>query len=115
LSIVIPTRRTPDGELEPVTYYDAREVAARLGYAPKTIRVHTTGVKGDWPHIKLVRSPYLSDEHIARVVELLTHDPDRISEGDRPARLGIGCTTNDLEDIDQSPLPLGLDDEAVGQ
>jgi hypothetical protein len=91
---------TADGELAEVTYYDAEEVGRKLGgLTPRTVQRHTTGKFGDWPHIKVWRSPYLSDEHIARVVELLTHNPDAIPEGDRPARLGIALTTNQLEDI----------------
>lgn len=103
MSIRIPTH-TPDGDLEEVEYYDAEEAGAMLGgLTPRTVQRHTTGQIGDWPHIKLWRSPFLSAEQIARVVELLTHDPDRIPEGDGPARLGIACTTNDLEDIGEPP------------
>jgi len=104
LSIRIPTR-TPDGDLVELVYYDAEEVGRMLGgLTPRTVQRHTTGTIGDWPHIKVWRSPFLSADQIARVVELLTHDPDRVPEGDRPARLGIACTTNDLEDIDVPPL-----------
>lgn len=109
LTIVLPTMGR-DGELHDVTYFDAREVATRLGFSPQTIRVHTTGHRADWPHLKLGRSPFLSERDIGRVIELLRHDPDRIPEGDGPARLGIACTTNDIEDIEQPPLPLEDDD-----
>lgn len=101
MSIHLPTRQTDDGPLEDVEYFDATEVAARIGMTPQTVRRHTTGVIGDWPYLKLARSPYMTEEHIARVIELLTHDPDQISEGDRPARLGIPCSDRDLEDIDR--------------
>jgi hypothetical protein len=104
LSIRIPTQNR-DGELVELTYYDAEEVGRMLGgLTPRTVQRHTTGTIGDWPHLKVWRSPFLSAEQIARVVELLTHDPDRIPEGDAPARLGIACTTNQLEDIAQPPL-----------
>jgi hypothetical protein len=104
LSIRIPTR-TPDGDLVEVEYFDAEEVAQQLGgIKPRTVQRHTTGTIGDWPHIKLRRSPYLSAEHLARVVELLTHDPDRIpDQADRPPRLGVACTTDQLEDIAEPP------------
>lgn len=112
MSIRIPTY-TRDGELVELVYYDAEEVGAMFGgMTPRTIQRHTTGQIGDWPHLKLWRSPFLSAEQIARVVELLTHDPDRLPEGDRPARLGIACTTNDLEDIAE---PLEDDDREEDQ
>lgn len=104
MSIHIPTR-TADGDLVEVEYFDAEEVAAMLGgLTARTVQRHTTGHIGDWPHIKVWRSPYLSAEQIARVVELLTHDPDVVPEGQQPARLGVACTTNDLEDIGARPL-----------
>lgn len=99
MSIVLPTRADSDSGLVDVEYFDATEVAKRLGVTPRTVQRHTTGHMGDWPHVKVWRSPYLSEDHIARVVELLTHDPDRISEGQRPARLGTPCTATQLEDI----------------
>lgn len=101
MSIVLPTRSDAVAGLVDVEYFDATEVAQRLGLTARTVQRHTTGHIGDWPHVKVWRSPYLSEDHIARVVELLTHDPDRIAEGDRPARLGVPCTANQLEDVER--------------
>jgi hypothetical protein len=107
VAIKLPTWDGQLGRLVEVTYYDAREVAAMLGYSPRTVTRYTSEL-GLWPHVRLNRQPYLTEEMIGRVVELLTYDP---ASGEprpllddppqqRPPRLGRVLSEEEIEAIE---------------
>jgi excisionase family DNA binding protein len=91
--------RDEDGEPYLVTYYTAGEAAPRLHVTHATLRDKCK--RGEWPHLRMGGRIYLSDEQLARVVEMLTVDPDEIGqswrrdEGDR--RLGVVVDDDELE------------------
>lgn len=67
-----------DGTPYLVTYYNAAEAAPRLHVTHATLREQCK--RGNWPHLKMGGRVYLSDAHLARIVEMLTVDPDEIGQ-----------------------------------
>ena len=88
-----------DGKPYTVTYYSAGEAAPRLHVTHATLRDKCK--RGEWPHLRIGGRIYLSDRNLARIVEMLTVDPDEIGQAWRA----------------QDDRPLGIvadDDEADG-
>ena len=89
------------GELEEVTYWDATEASAHLRVSPDYLRERCR--RHEWPHL-LSRSHYfLNADHIQRIIELQTFDPDVIQqqapkEGQRI--LGVVLDQEDLADLE---------------
>lgn len=90
-------RRDPEtGEVVDVPYYDVPEAAALLKVSQATVRRRCRD--HDWPHEHLGRI-WFRQEHIERIHELSTVDPDRLAEGDAPARLGVVAADAEMEPI----------------
>lgn len=91
------TRRDPDtGEPIQVPYYDAAEVGPMIGASESHVRRMAKAKK--WPHENPTgRRPIFTLDHVERIHELSTVDPDAIPEGSRPARLGTPLSDADLE------------------
>jgi hypothetical protein len=83
------------GELVDVTYYYASEAAPRLHVSVRTLERRCQ--EGKWPHLKVVGTYYFSAEHLARIVEIQTVDPDRL--GPPPRRLGVVLDDDDLDGL----------------
>ena len=88
-----------DGKPYSVTYYTAGESAPRLHVAHATLREQCK--RGHWPHLRIGGRIYLSDAHLARIVEMLTVDPDEIGTAWREdeRRLGIVSDRDDSEGV----------------
>jgi hypothetical protein len=89
-----------DAEGKPfsVTYYTAGESAPRLHVAHATLREKCR--RGHWPHLHIGGRVYLSDAHLARIVEMLTVDPDEIGQAWRAGedrRLGLVAGDDEAE------------------
>lgn len=88
-----------DGEPYTVTYYPASEAAPRLHVTHATLREACR--RGLWPHLRMGGRVYLSDAHLARIVEMLTVDPDEIGQSWRAAasdrHLGVVADTDEAE------------------
>lgn len=109
MPFTLPTWDPDQRRLVDTAYYDAREVAERLHVSVRTVTRYTSE-RGVWPHILLARLPYMTDHHIGRVVELMTHDPDRLYDRDadtiplhrrqeEPPLLGRVLTEDEIEGI----------------
>jgi hypothetical protein len=74
-----------------VSYFTAKEAAPLLHVAQATLRDQCK--RGHWPHLRIGGRIYLSNTHLARIVEMLTVDPDEIGQawrrGEDERRLGI--------------------------
>jgi hypothetical protein len=92
---VFPTLDPETGELVDVTYWFAAEVAPRLHVSVRTLERRCQ--EGKWPHLKVVGTYYFSAAHVARIVDLLTVDPDR--PGPPPRRLGVVVDDDDQEGL----------------
>jgi hypothetical protein len=92
-------RRDPDtGESIQVPYYDVDETAELLHVAAATVRRKAR--RSEWPHENPTgRRPIFTLDHIERIHELSTVDPDAIPEGSRPTRLGTPVDDEDLEGV----------------
>jgi hypothetical protein len=89
-----------DGKPYTVTYYSAGEAAPRLHVTHATLRDKCR--RGEWPHLKIGGRTYLSDAHLARIVEMLTVDPDEIgqtwrAQDGRERTLGIVADDDEAE------------------
>jgi hypothetical protein len=88
-----------DGKPYNVTYYTAKECAPRLHVTQQTLREQCK--RGQWPHLRIGGRIYLSDTHLARIVEMLTVDPDEIGQTWRRAenerRLGLVADDDEAE------------------
>jgi len=80
-----------DGKPIDVTYYTTEEASRKLHVTEKTLRERLR--RGEWPHLHIAGRYYLSDVHLARIVERLTVDPDDVSrlwrEESDARRLGL--------------------------
>lgn len=78
------TLNAETGELEDIPYYTAEEVAELLhcsiSYVRNQVRL------GRWPYVAIARRLWFTPSHYARIVEILSYDPDLI--GPPPRRLG---------------------------
>lgn len=90
-----------DGKPYSVTYYTAAESAPRLHVTHATLRDKCK--RGQWPHLRIGGRLYLSDVHLARIVEMLTVDPDEIGQAWRrdedERRLGLVSNGDDAEGV----------------
>lgn len=88
-----------NGKPYTVTYFTAKESAPRLHVAHATLREQCR--RGHWPHLFIGGRIYLSDVHLARIVEMLTLDPDEIGQtwrkGEDERRLGIVADADEAE------------------
>lgn len=88
-----------DGKPYAVTYYSAKEAAPRLHVAQATLRAKL--VRGHWPHLLIGGRYYLSDAHLARIVEMLTIDPDELGmtwrAGESDRHLGLVADDDEAE------------------
>lgn len=88
-----------NGQPYNVTYYTVEESATRLHIARPTLR-HKLRT-GQWPHLNVSSRYYLSDAHLARIVEMLTVDPDDVSrvwrEENDGRRLGLVADDDERE------------------
>lgn len=92
--------RDENGDIVSVTYYAAGEAAPRLHVTHATLREKCK--RGEWPHLRMGGRIYLSDEQLARIVEMLTVDPDEIGSawnppGDGERILGIVADDDEAE------------------
>jgi hypothetical protein len=91
--------RDENGNATTVTYYTAGEAAPRLHVTHATLREKCR--RQEWPHLKMGGRIYLNDEQLARIVEMLTVDPDELGtawrrdEGER--RLGVVADDDEAE------------------
>jgi tRNA-dihydrouridine synthase len=92
-------RRDPaTGEAIQVPYYDAAEVAPMVGVSESHVRRKAKA--GEWPHENPSgRRPIFTLDHVERIHELSTVDPDAIPDGSGPARLGTPMSDTDLEGV----------------
>lgn len=88
-----------DGKPYAVTYFTAKESAPRLHVTQATLREQCK--RGHWPHLRMGGRIYLSDVHLARIVEMLTVDPDEIGQawrrGEDERRLGLVVDDDEAE------------------
>ena len=87
-----------EGKPYSVTYFTAKESAPLLHVAQATLREQCK--RGHWPHLRIGGRIYLSDVHLARIVEMLTVDPDEIGQAWRDGeqrRLGIVAPEDEAE------------------
>lgn len=98
MPINLPHRDPDTGELRDMPHFDIDEVAAMLHVSPTHVRRRSTGT-GQWPHLRLAHRVWFSAEHVERIIELSTIDPDRIPEGEDIARLGTLLSDTDLEGV----------------
>jgi hypothetical protein len=93
-----PTYDPATKSLAPVDYYDTAEIAAHLHVSVTTVRRNVR--EGQWPALRMATRLYMSAEHLARVVELCTTDPDRIpDQSEAPPVLGTPVDDADLESV----------------
>lgn len=83
----------PDGQPVEVTYYSVEEASTRLHVSRPTLRAKLR--RGLWPHLNMSGRYYMSDAHLARVVEILTHDPDEIGMSWREDERRLGLVADD--------------------
>jgi excisionase family DNA binding protein len=91
----------PDGEPVSVVYYSVDESAPRLHVGRMTLRDKCR--RNEWPHLRVGGRYFLSDEHLARIIEMHTVNPD--------------IPDPSLFDPPRRPGPIGIvlpDDEAEG-
>ena len=88
-----------DGKPYDVTYYSAKEAAPKLHVAQATLRAKLR--RGEWPHLVVSGRYYLSDAHLARIVEILTVDPDELGAWHDPdeRRLGVVADPDESEGV----------------
>jgi hypothetical protein len=88
-----------DGKPYTVRYFTAKEAAPLLHVAQATLREKCR--RGQWPHLNMAGRLYLADAHLARIVEMLTVDPDEIGQawrrGEDERRLGIVASDDEAE------------------
>lgn len=88
-----------DGKPFFVTYWTVEEAASRLHISRPTLREKLR--RGAWPHLHMSGRYYLSDVHLARIVEMLTVDPDEIGtawrRGEDDRRLGLVADEDESE------------------
>lgn len=81
-----------DGRPIEVTYYTVDEASIRLHVSRHTLRARLR--RGAWPHLFISGRYYLSDAHLARVVEMLTVDPDEIGMSWRADERSLGVVVD---------------------
>lgn len=92
-----PTRDNDTGKLVDVTYFTTMEVADMFRLSARTVRRRC--LEGAWPHMRISGTYWLNAEHVAAVVEILTHDPMRDGAHVPPRRLGILMDPDDVEGL----------------
>jgi hypothetical protein len=88
----------PDGKPYTVRYYNGKESAPKVHVTQATLRDKCK--RGQWPHLRIGGRIYLSDAHLARIVEMLTVDPDEIGQawpGDNGGERRFGIVGDDDE------------------
>jgi hypothetical protein len=78
-----------------VKYHTAKESAPRVHVTQATLREKCR--RGEWPHLRIGGRIYLSDAHLARIVEMLTVDPDEIGQAWREGERRLGVVVDDDE------------------
>jgi len=94
-----PTLDPATGELIPVLYYAIEEAAEMLHVSASSVRRRI--LAGEWPHLTIARSHWMSAENIGWVVAQSTVDPPPfpgIPTGG-PPKLGTPLSDKDLEGI----------------
>ena len=90
-----------DGKRYTVAYFSAKEAAPVLHVSQATLREQCK--RGHWPHLRIGGRIYLSDAHLARIVEMLTVDPDEIGQawraGESNRVLGIVADDDEAEGV----------------
>lgn len=88
-----------DGKPYGVAYYSVEEAASRLHVSRPTLRNKLR--RGLWPHLNMSGRYYLSDAQLARIVEILTVDPDELGtewrRGEDDRRLGLVVDDDEAE------------------
>lgn len=94
-----PHKNPETGELEEVTYWDAGEAAGLLHVSPDYLRERCR--RKQWPHFLSVGHYFLKADHIHRIIELQTFDPDQ-PPGPKvgPRRLGVVLDQSDLAELE---------------
>lgn len=92
MPITFPTLDENTGELREVTYYYMHEAAALLHVRRATLSANLRD--GTWPSLNIGSHYYMSAAHVARVVEIESHDPD-----DMPPPPKLGTVVDDDDDI----------------
>jgi len=90
-----PTMDPTTGELVDTTYYFSAEAAPRLHVSVRTLERRCQ--RKEWPHLKVAGTYYFSAAHLARIVELQTHNPDDLTPP--PRRLGVVLDDDDLDGL----------------
>lgn len=94
---LFPHKDPATGELTDVTYYSAGEVAARIHVSSRTVWRQCAAAR--WPHIRVAGRYYLNADHIERVIELMTVDPDQIPTWEPNRALGVVVDGDDIEGV----------------
>lgn len=97
MPISFPHRDPSTGQLIDVEYFTPDEVAHMIHVARDTVRRNCAMDR--WPHLRVQRRYFMNAEHIARVVEIMTHDPDQIPLWEGPPRLGVAVDLDDVEGV----------------
>lgn len=93
-------RRDPDtGDLVDVPHFDVAELATRLHVSMSHVRRMCATPYPAWPHRRIASHLWFDPEHVERIMELSTVDPDAIPDGSGPARLGTPLSDDDLEGV----------------
>jgi hypothetical protein len=93
-----PTLDPDTHALRMVDYFDTAEIVDMLPVSVTTVRRMVKA--GRWPATHMAGRIYMSPEHLARVVELCTTDPDAIpDQSEQPTRLGTPVSDADLEGV----------------
>jgi hypothetical protein len=95
MPVDFPRLDADTGELVQVKHYTVDEVAAMLHASSNTVRRHC--YDDSWPHVRIARHTYMTAEHVERIMELHTVDPDELPE--LPTRLGIVTDPSELEGL----------------
>jgi hypothetical protein len=71
-----------DGKPDNVRYWSVDEAAPKLHVGRMTLREKCR--RNQWPHLRVTGRYFLSDEHLARIVEMNTVNPDLPGPDDFP-------------------------------
>lgn len=99
MTVDFPRRDADTNQLVMVTHYTVDELADMLHVSRAS--VHRKCQTGAWPHLDVLHTRYFAPEHVERIVELLTVDPDALPEYGvtDPPRLGVVS-----DPVDDEPL-----------
>jgi excisionase family DNA binding protein len=96
MPVDFPTLDPESGDLVPTPYYTVGEVAELLHVSHWTVRDRLR--RGEWPHLTIAGSHYLSGAMVADVVALCTVDPrPQVEDCPAPPKLGTPVQDHDLE------------------